>query len=377
MYTYEKKIKEGGFGSIWLAYDEQNDKKVIIKIDSSSDSHSSYLRHEYNIAHKLFHPHIIRPLYLDETDNTAKLIFDFVESKSVSDVMREGKLFKEEEIFNCLLQITDALAYIHQNGVIHHDISPDNILFDGERFYLIDFGVSVDLNNTENNLNETFVSVPFSGPERFVYMSDFTTKSDVYSLGCTLWFMATGQYISNGQDGIIADIRNDVFINKDLTNLIKLMTQSHESERPSSLDIIKSIPDRDNYYKQYQTNYTRSHNLFTRVTFPSIKILNFESCIYYGGKGSIELLVDGRKYKFSFDRLDYNRKIEFKFGGKIFRAKYIGTVESGSRNNKLTWSLSSFDNRQDNHVIRLSDNYYMMTLGTYLYTQFVLIGPEC
>lgn len=127
-YVLTDKVGEGGFGEVWKAHHQEITGKVVaIKIPTDED-YIRELRAEAVVQHDLDHPNVAKTLGLSTFHDPPYFIMEYVEGKSLSEILRErGKLPPEAaiEVMKCVL---DALAYAHARGVLHLDVKPGNIL---------------------------------------------------------------------------------------------------------------------------------------------------------------------------------------------------------------------------------------------------------
>jgi Tol biopolymer transport system component/tRNA A-37 threonylcarbamoyl transferase component Bud32 len=193
-------------GAIYRAWDTRLDIPLVIKEmipqPGLNANMLSQLRQQFQqeakVLARLDHPHLVRVGdFFEERDNVY-LVMDFVEGKSLADrIEREGAL-PEAQVLAWADQLLDALAYCHSQGIIHRDIKPHNIIIrpDG-RAVLVDFGL-VKLWDPYDPRTRTVVrgmgTPEYAPPEQYdAGIGDTTPRSDVYSLGATLYHALTGQ----------------------------------------------------------------------------------------------------------------------------------------------------------------------------------------
>jgi tetratricopeptide (TPR) repeat protein len=197
-YELHEQIGVGGFGAVYRAYQPNVLRDVAIKIILPSyASQPEFVRRferEARLVARLEHMNIV-PLYDFWQDNDgAYLVMRWLRGGSLRARLKQGPL-ELEAVARILSQISAALAFAHQQGVIHRDIKPDNILLDdASNAYLSDFGIAKDLENvltgTEHNVMHG--TPHYMSPEPF-RGEIITPASDVYSLGIVLYELLTGQ----------------------------------------------------------------------------------------------------------------------------------------------------------------------------------------
>lgn len=115
--------------------------KVIVKIASDSNLLSKILINEYAQLKRLNHNFIPKVVEIIESKI---LILKFIPGENLKDVRIKNKL-KWSEIRNIFLQLLEIISYLHENGVIHGDIKPENLIYDGVNLFLIDFGSAIKI----------------------------------------------------------------------------------------------------------------------------------------------------------------------------------------------------------------------------------------
>ncbi len=230
-YRIEKVLGQGGFGITYLASQHiviegsigkiETDVKVAIKeffmkeicyreeksnivtIPSIGSKQQverfkqKFIKEAHNIS-KLNHPHIIKVGDIFEENSTAYYVMEYHGRGSLGDRIKEKGTLTEDEALSYVLQIADALDYIHQQQMNHLDIKPDNILLNKEgEVVLIDFGLSkcYDANGEQTSTTPVGVSVGYAPLEqlRMGGVGTFSPTTDIYALGATLYKMLTGQ----------------------------------------------------------------------------------------------------------------------------------------------------------------------------------------
>jgi tetratricopeptide (TPR) repeat protein/tRNA A-37 threonylcarbamoyl transferase component Bud32 len=196
-YTIERELGSGGMATVYLAHDIKHDRRVAIKVMSDEVAQvlgpERFLR-EIKTAAKLNHPNIL-PLYdSGEAGGMLYYVMPHAEDGSLRDRLeREGQL-PIEAALDIAREVADALAHAHAHGFVHRDIKPENILFLSGRPVVADFGIVSAADPAAEGL--TLAGMPLGTP---AYMSPEQAfadpvdgRSDVYSLGCVLYEMLTG-----------------------------------------------------------------------------------------------------------------------------------------------------------------------------------------
>ena len=201
-YTVEGEIGRGGMGVVYRARDIKLKRSVAIKVLPPDlafrpDIRTRFLR-EAETAAQLSHPNIVPIHSVGEKDNLVYFIMGLVDGESLaSRVKRRGRL-AIDEARRIMRETADALSAAHQQGVIHRDVKPDNILLDGTRGRVVvtDFGIAKALTAEGGTLTEAGVAIgtpAFMSPEQAAGDREIDGRSDLYSLGVVAYQMITGE----------------------------------------------------------------------------------------------------------------------------------------------------------------------------------------
>ncbi len=192
----------GGMGRVFRAIDTQLGRTVALKIlppGQAGDDAVQRFQNEAQSAARLDHDNIARVYYVGEDRGLSYIAFEFVEGINVRLLVeRKGPLPLAEAI-SYTLQVTEALAHADARGVVHRDIKPSNVLITPEgRVKLIDMGLARLRNNDAAGADLTQSGVTlgtfdYISPEQARDPRGADVRSDIYSLGCTLFFMLAGR----------------------------------------------------------------------------------------------------------------------------------------------------------------------------------------
>lgn len=193
----------GGMGRVFRAIDLQLDRTVALKIlppEQAADPDSlQRFRNEAQSAARLDHDNVVRAYYAGEECGLHYIVFEFVEGLNLRTLVeRKGPLPLAEAV-NYSLQIAEALVHANARAVVHRDIKPSNVLVTSEgRVKLIDLGLArLQLVDTKNGdltaSGVTLGTFDYISPEQARDPRNADVRSDIYSFGCTLFFMLTGQ----------------------------------------------------------------------------------------------------------------------------------------------------------------------------------------
>ena len=220
-YRIVRMLGSGGFGITYLGTQTGLERNIVIKeffmtdyclrdeysnlltvptvsnVEFVERFKDKFLKEARHIA-QLKHPNIVNIIDVFEENGTAYYVMDFIEGGSlVEKVQREGSL-PENVAKRYILQIADALNYIHQRYMNHLDVKPGNIMLSrNDNAILIDFGLSKQYDSQTGHQTSTTpvgISHGYAPMEQYKEggVSEFSPETDIYSLGATLYYLLTG-----------------------------------------------------------------------------------------------------------------------------------------------------------------------------------------
>lgn len=200
-YRIDSKIGEGGMGSVYLASHLQMRRKAAIKALHPNLVNNAQIRerfrNEAEAMASLKHPNIIDLYDFLETNQGLFLIMEYIDGHQLDDYIRSvtGPL-SEDRAIELFSKALDGFAYAHDRGVIHRDIKPSNLMMGSEgQVKILDFGIAKILNGANKGLTRTgskMGTVLYMSPEQ-VKGQSVDRRSDIYSLGVTLFQILTGR----------------------------------------------------------------------------------------------------------------------------------------------------------------------------------------
>lgn len=248
-------IQEGGMSYVYLAEDVINKKNVAVKImkdETFSDPlNIARFQREARACAALRHPNIVEIYDIDEYKGKPYIVMEYVESKSLKDLLITRGTFSPLEACDIIYQLADALMHAHEHGVVHRDIKPQNVMmqYDGG-VKLLDFGIAT-INDAPNITQKDMVvgSVHYMAPE-VLKGKGASPKSDIYALGITFFELLAGKQPFNDSSPVniamkqieeplpsIHKIRDDV--SSKIEKVINKACQKNPENRYQSMKALK------------------------------------------------------------------------------------------------------------------------------------------
>lgn len=201
-YTIEREVGRGGMGVVYRARDERLKRPVAVKVlppelAFRSDIRARFMR-EAETAARLSHPNIVPIHAVGDADDLVYFVMGFVDGESLAVRLKRRGRLSVDEARRIMREAADALSAAHQQGVIHRDVKPDNVLLEGTRgrVMVTDFGIAKALEAEGGTLTEAGVAIgtpAFMSPEQAAGERAIDGRSDLYSLGVVAYQMLTGE----------------------------------------------------------------------------------------------------------------------------------------------------------------------------------------
>ncbi len=202
-----ERIGSGGMGMVFLAEERALGRKVALKVLrpelAASAVAAERFRREARAVAQLRHPHIVTLFAAGEERGVRYLAMELVEGASLADMFSSGELARTPlaQRLRWIVQIARALHAAHESGVVHRDVKPSNIrIASCERALIVDFGLARTLDSADATLTDSFAGSPkYASPEQIARSRGVDARTDVYSLGVTLYQVASGRAPFEGE----------------------------------------------------------------------------------------------------------------------------------------------------------------------------------
>ena len=262
----------GGMATVWLGYDTILDRQVAIKtfkIDANDEDAVKRFNREAKAVTSLSHPNIVSIYDVENEEEFYYLILEYVEGMTLKDYMIKNPRMPIETIVHIAKQIAAGLSHAHQNGIIHRDIKPQNILMNENLTCKItDFGIARAYGDTTlTQTNQMLGTVYYLSPEQ-ARGNVATAQSDIYSLGILIFEMITGQIPFKGESAVAIALKHlqeelpDIDKYRDnvpqsVKNIVLQATMKNPNERYiSSKELFEDLSTVLNPERLHENKYT-------------------------------------------------------------------------------------------------------------------------
>lgn len=249
-FTDWRRLGRGSLGETWSARDARTARRVVVKVRPLLGSSRDICLREVSLARSLDNPHLQRFIaFLPGDPGPDALIYDYVEGDSLKQRLGTGAIARDAAL-SMARDILVGLAAAHQKGVVHRDISPENIILSGDGAVLIDFDAVGDL-IADSRIGKTTVAGEFAGKPLYMSPEQITGApqsgaSDIWALGAVLYEAVTGQSFRRGDT--ISDLVRQYATAPDvsaapssLRPLLADMLAPDPARRPDAIDAIATI----------------------------------------------------------------------------------------------------------------------------------------
>lgn len=229
-YRLDDEIGRGGAGRVYRAHDDRLDRPVAVKVLTDlGDTAVARFRREAATAARIRHPNVVT-LHDAGVDEMPYLVMSLVGGRSLSEQVEGDGPLSVDELHRLATDMFAGLDATHQAGVLHRDLTPRNVLFDQDgRALLADFGIARGEDDPTFTAEHTIMGTrPFVAPERMRGHAA-TPKTDVYAVGVTLAYAATGQHSDRIPDS------------NPLSSLVSACTADDPDDRPSAREALRRL----------------------------------------------------------------------------------------------------------------------------------------
>ena len=200
-YVLLDRIGVGGMGRVYLARDTRLGRRVALKVLSPERMNNpralARFQREAKVGAQLQHENLVRIYDEGESNGVRYLVMEYIEGKTISQLVAENGRLPPATAAGLARQVALGLEHAYQKGLIHRDVNPANIMVtrDGTA-KLTDLGLAIDLGDEGDNVTRDGATVgtfDYISPEQAQHSRNVDTRADIYSLGCTLYYMMAGR----------------------------------------------------------------------------------------------------------------------------------------------------------------------------------------
>jgi len=198
-YRVEREIGAGGMAIVYLARDLQHERDVALKVlrfDVGDATMADRFDREIRLAARLVHPHILPLLDSGAVEGHLWYAMPFVSGESLRSLLAREKQLPLNDAIRLANEVADALQYAHEQGVLHRDIKPDNILLASGHALVTDFGIARALTESAESITRTGVALgtpAYMSPEQSTGEQQLGPRTDIYALATVTYEMLAGE----------------------------------------------------------------------------------------------------------------------------------------------------------------------------------------
>lgn len=264
-YLVIDRIGAGGMGQVFKATHRRMDRLVALKVMSTASMNNAdavkRFEREVRAAAKLAHPNIVHAYDAGSQDGVHYLVMELVNGPDLSSLLKSQGKLPVKKVADMIAQAARGLAFAHGQGVVHRDIKPSNLLVDASgTVKILDLGLarldgSDEQSKHDAELTKTGAlmgTVDYMAPEQALHTRHADARSDVYSLGCTMFRLLTGEQLYSGEstvEKILAHRSNPIpslwqrrpEVPPALDGLFQRMVAKRPDQRPSMQEIADTL----------------------------------------------------------------------------------------------------------------------------------------
>ena len=203
-YRIIRCLGRGGMGSVYEAHHERMDRRQALKVINPEllGNPDALLRFEQEVkaVAKLDHPNIARAFDAENFGALQVMVMEYVAGQPLSEFLKKRGRLTAQEACRCVRQACLGLQHAHERGLVHRDLKPQNLMLSQDKgvIKILDFGLAkvVSENKAAHGLTKTNVTMgtyEYTAPEQAWDAASADIRADIYSLGCTLYYLIAGQ----------------------------------------------------------------------------------------------------------------------------------------------------------------------------------------
>jgi eukaryotic-like serine/threonine-protein kinase len=257
-YELEELVGSGGMSSVYRAHDRLLERTVALKIlheqFTRDDDYVERFRREARAVAQLAHPNIVTVIDRGEQDGRQFIVFEYVDGMNLKELMTQEGPLSPREAIELALQVARGLSFAHDQGLVHRDVKPQNVLLDADgRAKVTDFGIAHAVDVDGMTITGTIMGTSnYIAPEQ-ARGQPVDEQTDVYSLGCVLYELLAGAVPFDGDSFVavamrhvndpvpsVRDLRPDVPLHLDWA-IQQAMAKDHDERFESMADFAAEL----------------------------------------------------------------------------------------------------------------------------------------
>lgn len=267
-YQLAELLGVGGMGRVFRAYHQRMKRDVAVKVMAPELLRSpralERFEREVEAAARLTHPSIVTAFDADEVDGRVFLVMEYVPGRNLDQVVQQGGPLSLSDATTYIRQAAEGLRFAHERGIVHRDIKPANLMLvengdaAAQAVKILDMGLArirLEEGAASESLTTTngmMGTAAFMAPEQALNPRLADERADIYSLGCTLFFLATAKHVYQGQSVMEVALAHrekpvpslaEVVENcpRELDDLVGRMLAKDPADRPTAGEVVDQL----------------------------------------------------------------------------------------------------------------------------------------
>src|ERR671936_2221342 len=210
-YRLDDRLSTTTMADVWLAHDAVLERSVVVKL-LAADADRERFEREARAAAGLAHPNIVQVFDYGEDEGRPYMVLEHLPGGTLAERLPEGTALRDDETRQIAADIAAGLAHAHENGVVHRDLKPGNVLFDAEgRAKVADFGIAHVVGSDSLTDEGTVMgTAAYISPEQ-VAGGPATPATDVYAFGVLLYRLLSGRFPFESENALeLARMHRDI-----------------------------------------------------------------------------------------------------------------------------------------------------------------------